>query len=81
MSRVRTTEELGQAVREERRLQGLVQEDLALAAGTGRRFIIELERGKPSIQLGPVLDVLNALGLDLEIGKENPAETEHRGTA
>ena len=57
--------DLGSAVRAARRRRGLRQEDLALSAGTGMRFIGELERGKPTVQLAPALRVLHALGVTL----------------
>jgi hypothetical protein len=41
------------------------QDQLALASGVGRRFLIELEAGKPSCQLGRSLLVADALGLRL----------------
>ena len=53
---------LGAAVRQARKAHGLTQADLA---GTGPRFISELERGKASAELGKVLDVLAVLGLRL----------------
>ena len=53
---------LGRAVRAARRAQGLTQEDLALVAGVGRRFIIDLEAGKPTAQIGGTLRVMGALG-------------------
>ncbi len=58
---------IGSAVREARRAQGLRQDELAGAAGVGLRFIVELEAGKDSIQLGKTLQVLHALGLDLTV--------------
>lgn len=39
------------------------QDDLALATGVGRRFLIDLEAGKSSCQLGRCLLVADALGL------------------
>jgi DNA-binding XRE family transcriptional regulator len=39
------------------------QDQLALATGVGRRFLIDLEAGKPSCQLGRSLLVAEALGL------------------
>ena len=39
------------------------QDQLALATGVGRRFLIELEAGKSSCQLGRSLLVAEALGL------------------
>lgn len=65
--RAATPSDLGKIVREQRRKAGLRQDDLALASGTGRRFISELERGKPTVQLAAVMNVLNALGLKLEL--------------
>ncbi len=53
----------GALVRERREALKMRQDDLALAAGVGRRFILELEAGKPSCQLGKALVVANALGL------------------
>ena len=41
------------------------QDQLALATGVGRRFLIDLEAGKPSCQLGRSLLVADALGLRL----------------
>lgn len=63
--RLQTPEDLGHAVRAARTARGLRQEDLALASGTGRRFIVDLEKGKPSLRLAPTLAVLNALGVHL----------------
>jgi len=53
----------GAAVRERREALGMRQDDLALATGLGRRFIIELEAGKPTCQLGKALLVAEAVGL------------------
>jgi y4mF family transcriptional regulator len=60
------TPTLGALVRDARKAAGLTQPDLALAAGTGTPFIVDLERGKSTIQLGKVLDVLRALGIELQ---------------
>lgn len=65
---IRSTEALGERIREERKAQGLRQPDLAAAAGTSVRFIVEIERGKPTAQIGKVLDVLRQLGLELSLG-------------
>ena len=43
------------------------QDELAGAAGVGLRFIVELEGGKPTVQLGKTLQVLFALGCSVEI--------------
>jgi len=64
---VKTTDELGRLVRATRKSQALTQQRLAAGSGTGVRFISDLENGKPTIELGKVLAVLNALGLKLEV--------------
>lgn len=58
---------LAQAIRARRIERGLRQEEVALVAGTGLRFIHDLERGKPTVQVGKLLQVLAALGLGLEL--------------
>jgi y4mF family transcriptional regulator len=62
-----TAAEFGRIVRENRVAQGLRQDQLAAAAGVGLRFLIELEGGKPTAQLGKSLAVLDALGCRVEI--------------
>lgn len=60
---------IGRIVREERKAQGLRQEELAAAAGVGVRFIVDLEAGKPTLQLGKALQVVATLGCGLSITK------------
>lgn len=57
-----TPSSLGQAVHAARKQLGLTQPQLALAAGVGVRFVVELEAGKPTVRLEKVLNVLHALG-------------------
>jgi HTH-type transcriptional regulator/antitoxin HipB len=59
--------QLGEEIRRVRKRLNVTQRDLALTSGTGLRFIIELEKGKPTCQLGKVLNVLNTLGIDLQL--------------
>jgi hypothetical protein len=40
---------------------------LALTSGTGLRFIIELEQGKTTCQIGKVLTVLHTLGITMQL--------------
>jgi len=62
-----TPEEIGRLVRQTRKGLGVTQRDLAMTAGTGLRFIIELEQGKPSCQIGKVLTVLHTLGIQVAL--------------
>lgn len=65
--KIEDAESLGQAIRLQRRRLKVTQKDLAMASGTGLRFIIDLEKGKPTCQLGKALEIVSALGLKLEI--------------
>lgn len=56
---------LGALVKSTRKKQKLTQEQLAGAAGTGVRFIVELEKGKPTAEVGLVLRIFEMLGLKL----------------
>lgn len=62
-----TPNSLGQATRSARKQLGLTQPQLALAAGVGVRFIVELEAGKPTLRLENILRVLHALGGSLTV--------------
>ena len=60
-------EALAAAVLAARKRLGLTQPQLALAAGVGVRFIVDLEAGKPTIRLATLLKVLNAWGGSLAV--------------
>ena len=62
-----TPAQIGQLIRRTRRAQQLRLHQLAGAAGVGVRFLVELEAGKPTAQLGKALAVLAALGCTLRI--------------
>jgi y4mF family transcriptional regulator len=62
MINIQSTQQLGQALRSARKLLGLTQSELALAAGVGVRFIVDLEAGKPTVRLETVMRVIEALG-------------------
>ena len=62
-----TAKQIGEIVREARKSMGVTQKDLAMTSGTGLRFIIELERGKPTCQLEKTLTVLNTLGVRMDL--------------
>ena len=63
----KSPKQLGAAIRTRRRQLKVTQKDLAMTCGTGLRFIIDLEKGKPTCQIGKILQVLQALGLKLQI--------------
>ena len=54
---------------------GMTQRDLASASGVGLRFLIEMERGKSTAQLGKTLDVLRTLGIELALRRDDDQST------
>lgn len=62
-----TPAEIGNTVRAARKAAGLRQDELAGAAGVGLRFVVDLEAGKATAQVGKVLQVLAALGCAVTI--------------
>lgn len=64
---VRSPADIGALVRRLRKEQNLRQDELAGVSGVGVRFIVDLEAGKPTAQIGKVLYVLQMLGCSIEI--------------
>lgn len=62
-----TPKQIGEIIKHTRKRLGVRQADLALTSGTGLRFIIDLEKGKATCQLGKTLTVLNTLGIGIEL--------------
>ena len=69
MNPIRTSNEIGAAIRTERKRQGLTQTDLADLCGVSLTFISNLETGKPTAELAKALTVLITLGLDVYLAK------------
>jgi HTH-type transcriptional regulator/antitoxin HipB len=65
--RIRTIADLGANIRERRHQLGLDQAALAKAAGTSRKWLMEVERGKARAEVGLILKTLQALDLGLEL--------------
>jgi y4mF family transcriptional regulator len=60
-----TTEQIGKLIREARKTLGVTQKDLSLTSGTGLRFVIDLEKGKETCEVGKVLTILHTLGIKM----------------
>jgi y4mF family transcriptional regulator len=58
---------LGKVIRETRKNLGVTQKELALTSGTGIRFIIDLEKGKDTCEIGKALTILNTLGIKVTL--------------
>lgn len=66
-NKLNTCGEIGNAIRELRKKQNVTQEQLAGLANTGVRFVVDLEKGKPTCQIGKLLSVISALGASISI--------------
>lgn len=64
---IRSSVELGAVIRDQRKRLALKQLDLAGLGNTGNRFIVDLENGKPTVQLQKVLDLMDLLGLEVVV--------------
>ncbi len=67
---VSTVAEVGSLVQAVRKQQGMTQIDVAGLGGIGNRFIVDLEKGKETVQMQKAMDVLALLGLELVIRKK-----------
>jgi HTH-type transcriptional regulator / antitoxin HipB len=75
---VRTPSDLGAVIRERRIELGLDQSSLAAKAGTSRKWLIEVENGKPRAEIGLVFRTLKTLGLALAVTGAAAAEVRPR---
>ena len=71
-----TPQDLGKIVRDTRKKLGVTQKDLALTSGTGLRFVIDLEKGKETCQIGKALTIMQTLGIKLVL---TPPATPTKG--
>jgi HTH-type transcriptional regulator / antitoxin HipB len=65
---IKSPDELGHLVRDQRNKLGLTQADLAKRVGATRHWVIALEQGNPTAEFDRVLKALIALGLRIEVG-------------
>jgi y4mF family transcriptional regulator len=70
MATIDSIDVLAEMIKKTRKNQGLTQPQLAAAAGVGIRFIVDLEKGKPTCEIGKVLQVVKMLGITLKTDEE-----------
>ena len=74
---IRTPRDIGALIRDRRKGRKLDQAELADVIGVNRRWVMEVERGKPRAEIGLVLKALQALDLELTIGQDGkPTDAE-----
>lgn len=71
-----TPAQIGELIRDTRRSLDVTQKDLALTSGTGLRFIIDLEKGKETCEIGKALRVLQTLGIKMKLTPPTTASKE-----
>ena len=81
---VRNARDVGLLIKDRRRRLSLSQADLARSIGTSRHWVMHVEAGKPTVELGLVFRVLSALGLTCNLRPGNmlasaPAEDSRPG--
>jgi len=72
---VKTTEQLGIMIRSRRKQLKVTQKELAMTCGTGLRFIVDMEKGKNTCRIGKTMQVLQSLGLVIELKRLGSDET------
>ncbi len=68
-TKINNPKEFGRHLLKERKSLKLTQKEISEFTDVGRKFIIELEKGKATAQLGKVFELLNSLGLELHLIK------------
>ncbi|MBE6451512.1 MAG: helix-turn-helix transcriptional regulator [Alphaproteobacteria bacterium] len=63
--RIKNIKDIASKIKDERKKQNLTQTQLAGLCNVGLRFIVDLEAGKATCQIGKVLLVLDVLGINL----------------
>jgi HTH-type transcriptional regulator / antitoxin HipB len=71
---IRTSHDLGALIRDRRTKMGLDQLSVAKRAGTSRKWLVEMEKGKPRAAIGLILRTLRVLDINLEVN----GSTRHR---
>lgn len=76
---IKTAKEIGLLVREQRKSRGWTQDIFAQKLGVSRLWVVQMEQGKSTAQIGLVLRALNELGLPMQIDLAPKADTKPAG--
>ena len=79
--RIKTSHDLSALIRDRRTRLGWSQEELAGRVGVGRIWIVQLEKGKPTAQLGLALRTLKELGITLDASAAEAPGSRGQATA
>lgn len=67
---IKNLSDLAEIIVKTRKAQGLTQKDVAFACNVGIRYIVDLENGKETCEIGKALKIVNMLGIKLEVHDE-----------
>jgi y4mF family transcriptional regulator len=70
---------LGMAIRDGRKKSNMSQGDLADITGTSVKFISDVERGKETVQMDKVFDLLRALSIQVYLTDKPLTSGENNG--
>jgi HTH-type transcriptional regulator / antitoxin HipB len=73
--RIRTATDLGAFIRERRTKLGMDQIELAKKAGTSRKWLVEVEQGKPGAEIGLILRTLKSLEISIDMEANSSVAT------
>ncbi len=73
---IRIPKYLGKAIKAARGSKNMTQKDLANVTGTSVKFICDVERGKETVQVDKVFDLLRALSLRVYV-TDKPLKEKH----
>jgi HTH-type transcriptional regulator/antitoxin HipB len=79
--RIRTATDLGAFIRERRTKLGMDQAALAKKAGTSRKWLVEVEQGKPGAEIGLILRTLKSLEISIDVEADSPTEAPPQNKA
>jgi len=77
--RIRTATDLGAFIRERRSRLGMDQISLAKKTGTSRKWLVEVEQGKPGAEIGLILRTLKSLETSISVAADSLVETPPQG--
>ena len=73
---INTAADLGQVIRAVRKSTRVRQDDLASAVGVSKQFVVDVEKGKPTVQFDRVMLLLRELGISLSVDIPHEASIE-----
>ena len=78
---IRTPKEIGMLIRDQRKTRGWTQDTLAKKLDVSRLWVIQLEQGKETAQIGLVMRALNELDVPMQVHVKTSADADAATTA